>query len=164
MAHSADPPRRVLTTQLGALITTWWSDEYRKSALKSAGLSSNSTDTQVLWELNFSGPDTPSKLAARIGVGAPAITKAVARLEELSYVTKEQNLADLRSSIISITPQGEEIVDQILTAGDKMLSKILIDWSEDEISEFTSYVTRFTRSSLAVGKESLEEDLPSNSE
>lgn len=141
-----------LFRDLGDLMTTWWSREYRQGVIATAGVAVNDTDTQVLWELSFRGSCQPGALAGRIGVGAPAVTKSVRRLTAHGLLQAHSNPDDRRSTILSLTPEGENLVQSLVHAGEEMLAEILGDWTEREIGEFARLIERFTRASLDRGR------------
>ena len=71
------------------------------------------------------GPLTPSELAARERVRRPSITRIAARLEELGLVARAADPGDRRSSLISVTPAGRELLAASATRKDAFLSQRL---------------------------------------
>lgn len=51
---------------------------------------------------------TPTQLGQRLSMGSGTITPLLDRLERAGYVSRRPNPADRRSSIISMTPWGEQ--------------------------------------------------------
>ncbi len=71
------------------------------------------------------GPLTPTELAARERVQRPTITRVVCRLEEAGLITRAPDPSDGRSALITVTPAGREVLDEIRTRKDAFLSERL---------------------------------------
>jgi DNA-binding MarR family transcriptional regulator len=71
------------------------------------------------------GPLTPTELAARERVQRPTITRVVCRLEEAGLITRAPDPADGRSALITATPAGRAVLDEIRTRKDAFLSERL---------------------------------------
>jgi DNA-binding MarR family transcriptional regulator len=71
------------------------------------------------------GPLTPSELAARERVQRPTATRVLARLEEMGLVDRAADPADRRSSLVSVSPAGAALLDELRTRKDVFLSERL---------------------------------------
>jgi len=71
------------------------------------------------------GPLTPSELAARERVQRPTVTRIVFRLEEAGLVARAADPGDRRSSLITVTPAGRELLAAARTRKDAFLSERL---------------------------------------
>ena len=69
------------------------------------------------------GPMTPTELAARERVQRPTVTRVVCRLEERGLVTRAPDPADGRSALITVTPAGRQVLEEIRTRKDAFLSE-----------------------------------------
>jgi DNA-binding MarR family transcriptional regulator len=78
------------------------------------------------------GPLTPSELAARERVQRPTVTRVVARLEELGLVARAADPGDRRSSLISVTAPGRELLAAARTRKDAFLSERLDALSDED--------------------------------
>jgi DNA-binding MarR family transcriptional regulator len=56
------------------------------------------------------GPLTPSELAQRERVQRPTVTRVLARLEEAGLVTRAADPGDRRSSLVTVTAAGAELL------------------------------------------------------
>ena len=81
--------------------------------------------TAALATVERHGPLTPTELAARERVRRPSITRIAARLEELGLVARAADPGDRRSSLISVTPAGRELLAASATRKDAFLSQRL---------------------------------------
>src|SRR4051812_26361162 len=78
-----------------------------------AGTGLSPTLTAALATIDRQGPRTPSELAARERVQRPTATRLVARLEELGVVQRAGAPADRRSSLLSVTPEGRALLEEM---------------------------------------------------
>jgi DNA-binding MarR family transcriptional regulator len=69
----------------------------------------------ALATLERHGPMTPSELAARERIQRPTATRVLARLEEAGLATRTPDPHDRRSSLVTATPAGIELLDELRT-------------------------------------------------
>ncbi len=69
-------------------------------------LTVNATDLRAMSVLLGRGPMAPSELAAALGLGAPATSMAIDRLERVGHVTRERDDADRRRVTVRPTPES----------------------------------------------------------
>src|SRR3954447_12469978 len=68
------------------------------------------------------GPLTPSELAVRERIQRPTATRVLARLEEAGLIARTADPTDRRSTLISSTPAGHELLDAIRDRKDAYLA------------------------------------------
>jgi len=66
----------------------------------------------VLATLDRTGPMTMGQLAEEEGISKPSVTGIVGRLVEKGMLEKTQDPDDGRSSIVTITPAGSQLLEQ----------------------------------------------------
>lgn len=71
-------------------------------------LTVSATDMRAMSTLLVRGPLTVSELAAALGLGAPATSMAIDRLERLGHVTRERTGPDRRRVTIRATPRSTD--------------------------------------------------------
>ena len=71
------------------------------------------------------GPLTPSALAERERIQRPTATRAVARLEEMSLVTRTPDPADARVCHVAITSTGATLLKRIRSRKNEYLARTL---------------------------------------
>jgi DNA-binding MarR family transcriptional regulator len=71
--------------------------------------------TAALATIEKYGPMTPSEVAARERIQRPTATRVLARLEEGGLVERMRDPADGRSSLLSATPAGRELLARLRT-------------------------------------------------
>ncbi len=78
-----------------------------------AGPGLSPTLTSALATVDRHGPLTPSELASRERVQRPTATRLVARLEELGVLQRAADPLDRRSSLLSVTPEGRALLEEL---------------------------------------------------
>src|SRR3954453_7282603 len=90
-----------------------------------AGTGLSPTLTAALATVERHGPLTPSELAARERVQRPTATRLVARLEAEGLVVPMSDPQDRRSSLITASPEGREVLRLARTRKDLFLAERL---------------------------------------
>lgn len=80
------------------------------------------------------GPLTPSELAAREKIQRPTATRVLARLEEAQLITRTADPADRRSSLVSTTPAGTELLASLRDRKDAYLAQRLDRLSPEDLA------------------------------
>jgi DNA-binding MarR family transcriptional regulator len=78
-----------------------------------AGTGLSPSLNSALATIDTHGPLTPSELATRERVQRPTATRLVARLEELGVLQRAADPTDRRSSLLSVTPEGHALMEQM---------------------------------------------------
>jgi DNA-binding MarR family transcriptional regulator len=90
-----------------------------------SGTGLSPTLTAALATVGRHGPLTPSELAARERVQRPTVTRILSTLDGLGLVARAADPADRRSSLITVTPAGRELLAAARTRKDAFLSERL---------------------------------------
>jgi DNA-binding MarR family transcriptional regulator len=69
--------------------------------------------THLLWELGQRGPVTQRVLADALKVTPRAVTGLVDALVDGGLVTREQHPTDRRATLVTFTPDGTRLIDQL---------------------------------------------------
>ena len=83
----------------------------------------------TLWKR---GPLTPGELAAREGVQPPSMTRVIAALEELGFVTRRPHPTDGRQAIVALTDAGRTYHDAEVSIREAWLDRRLAELDDDE--------------------------------
>ena len=78
------------------------------------------------------GPLTPGELAAKEGVQPPSMTRVIAALEEMGYVTRQPHPTDGRQAIVAISEAGRRFHNDQIMAKEAWLDRRLAELTEDE--------------------------------
>lgn len=104
--------------------------------LRAQRTSSSVTLTQfsALSTLRKCGPMTPGELAAKEVVQPPSMTRVIAALEDLGYVSRRPHPTDGRQSIVELTESGLGYVLADISAREAWLDKRLAELTDAERS------------------------------
>lgn len=98
----------------------------------------------VLFKLQ-DGPRTPGELAELDRVAAPSMTKTVNCLADRGLVATSDNPADGRSKLVTLTEDGQALLDATVRARDDWMVRKLQGLTDDELtvlSEATRLLNR----------------------
>jgi DNA-binding MarR family transcriptional regulator len=88
--------------------------------------------TSALATVERYGPLTPSELAARERIQRPTATRVLARLEDEALIGRTPDPQDRRSSLVSITPAGHELLADLRTRKTLFLARRLETLNAEE--------------------------------
>jgi DNA-binding MarR family transcriptional regulator len=97
-----------------------------------AGAGLSPTQTAALATIERHGPLTPSELAVRERVQRPTVTRVLARLEEAGLIARASDPADGRSSLVTVSEAGTELLAMVRTRKDAYLARRLEALDPDE--------------------------------
>lgn len=107
--RSAPTRPREVDVSLAELILI--AERLHQVAAAASGLTA--TDTQALAYLRISGPMSQRALADCIGLSTGAVTGLVDRLERHQVCKREPHPTDRRSSIVTLTPRGYDVLGDL---------------------------------------------------
>jgi len=99
-----------------------------------ASLRGEETGVTFQFVLRFlsEGDSRASRLAERLGVGAPVISRHIADLEEQGYVVRSKDPSDGRAHLLAITTSGADRLQQIDERQKAALMECLSDWNDED--------------------------------
>ena len=92
------------------------------------------SDTQfaALATLERHGPMSPGELAGHERVQPPSMTRVIAALEAWQLVTREAHASDRRQVVLTVTPQGRDLVARARRRRDAWLAQRLTELTPQE--------------------------------
>ena len=99
-----------------------------------AGTDLSPSQTSALAAIERHGPLTPSELAACERIQRPTATRVLARLEERDLIERAADPSDRRSSLVSVTDDGRELLEALRTRKDAFLARRLDALEPDELA------------------------------
>jgi DNA-binding MarR family transcriptional regulator len=99
-----------------------------------AGTDLSPSQTAALATVERHGPLTPSELARCERIQRPTATRVLTRLEEAGLVDRAADPQDGRSSLVSITDEGRELLDALRTRKDAFLARRLDELEPEEVA------------------------------
>ncbi|MBG0739597.1 MarR family transcriptional regulator [Paeniglutamicibacter antarcticus] len=90
-------------------------------------------------------PLRASDVAARLGVGASALSRQVAELEEHNFIFRKPDPADGRAHLLSASEPGRKYLAQIQRRRAGTVQQMLAGWSEEEAANTAHTVQHLTQ-------------------
>lgn len=90
------------------------------------------TQISALSCLHKCGPLTPGELAAKEGVQPPSMTRVIAALEDIGYVSRRPHPSDGRQAIVALTETGLVYIKGEITAREAWLDERLNELDDEE--------------------------------
>ena len=105
--------------------------------LKKAGIEGLVPSHGSILAVLFNGEKlSMNDLAAKIGKTPQTVTALVKKLTEIGYVQSEKSAQDRRTTLVSLTAQGEGLQDVFIRASEKLYETQYQGLTEEEIREF----------------------------
>jgi DNA-binding MarR family transcriptional regulator len=89
------------------------------------------------------GPLRVADLATTCHVDASTVSRQAAELVREGLLRREADPGDGRSSLLALTPRGEEQVAAIIQRRREFFSDVVSDWTNAEVESFLTQLTRF---------------------
>ncbi|WP_022877752.1 MarR family winged helix-turn-helix transcriptional regulator [Microbacterium sp. B19] len=134
--------RNPIALPLATLVELWSAAEFRSRLSNDALEGLGGTDGRVLWELGFRGRVRPGVLARVMGIGAPSISKAIARLTDRGFIEVVPDPVDARASLVGLTGEGRIVARELYRVGDDLIGRLTADWSDADARRAAHLLTR----------------------
>lgn len=89
---------------------------------------------------------TQKKLIFKMSKEQTAVSRSIKKLAEYGYITKEQSMYDLRSTVLKLTPQGQEIVDMADGIKAKVVRSFMKELNKKESEELINILEKIYHS------------------
>ena len=100
----------------------------------------------IMGQLADEGPQRLGSLAHAFGLDPSTITRQVQALEEANLAARRTDPSDRRASILDLTDEGRQVLDQTRAYRRERLEVVLGDWSPEERAEFGRLLAKFNTS------------------
>jgi DNA-binding MarR family transcriptional regulator len=87
-----------------------------------------------------------TRLAERLGVGAPVLSRQIAELEEQGLVVRSKDPDDARAQVIALTPLGTDKLRRMEGQRSAVFQKYLQNWSEEDATKAAKTLQQLTES------------------
>lgn len=89
---------------------------------------------------------TQKKLIYKINKEQTAVSRAIKKLVDSGYVTKEQSIYDLRSTVLKATEKGREITTQAEAIKAKVVSSFMKELNDEEAEDLIELLEKIYNS------------------
>lgn len=144
-----DAYRSQQLTALLEIFSVWSSGTFIGGLAAGAGIELDATSITAITILARDGEQRASALAARLRVGASAISKLSNRLAALGLMQKHPDPHDSRATLLRLTTEGADVAAALVRAGDAMMAELLRDWPEQDRTHFNRLLHRFRDDAIA---------------
>ncbi|MEY3696504.1 MAG: hypothetical protein RJA41_154 [Actinomycetota bacterium] len=93
-------------------------------------------------DFDHSGDLSVKDIAAAIGLDHSTVSRLALNLERDGLIVRSQSQSDRRKTTISLTEAGQLVADNANQFRSWIISQLLTDWSDLEISELTNSLNR----------------------
>jgi DNA-binding MarR family transcriptional regulator len=107
-----------------------------------AGQELGRTEFGLLSMLSRRGPMCSSEAAERLRVSRPQMSAIAERLGKRGLVTREQGCEDHRSVVLAVSEQGQEVLDDALSATEARVKELLSPIGDKELETTTAALSR----------------------
>jgi DNA-binding MarR family transcriptional regulator len=135
--------RSAVVEKVTALISIWSSTRFQRDIFGERHKTMSALEVRLLWTLASQGPARASDLAYDLGIGAPSVSKAVAKLDEAGLVARRSDLPDQRSHTLHLTDEGRRVAQELYDVGDAMVADIFTEWDKGDVSQLNALLDRF---------------------
>jgi DNA-binding MarR family transcriptional regulator len=96
----------------------------------------------VLFQL-VEAPKRTTELASCLHADTSTISRQVTSLVDLGLIERTADPEDRRATILVVTEAGHAALDTMRAARERMIARILTDWSPGEVKELVTVLARF---------------------
>ena len=100
----------------------------------------------IMCQLADDGPHRLGALAQAFGLDPSTITRQVQALEEAQLAVRRTDPSDRRASLLDLTDEGRQALEQTRAFRRERLRLVLTEWSADERADFARLLAKFNHS------------------
>ncbi|HET8602037.1 MAG TPA: MarR family transcriptional regulator [Segeticoccus sp.] len=88
-------------------------------------------------------PRRVSALAECVHSEVSTVSRQVSGLVSHGLAEKVQDEEDRRASVVTLTPEGRDLIDRLVAGRSEWLAQLLDGWEREDVEAFDSYLGRF---------------------
>ncbi|MBS0965961.1 MarR family transcriptional regulator [Acetobacter okinawensis] len=89
------------------------------------------------------GPIGVVELADRTGRDHTTISRQMSKLEDLDLIERKPSITDRRVREATVTEKGQEMIDLLNAARERLANRILVDWTDEDLDQLRALLRRF---------------------
>jgi DNA-binding MarR family transcriptional regulator len=145
-AVSAEDSMRLIESAL-AIIVAWASRrEFQEEAMRRARCNLTRAHAALLGRLSELGPLRTGELAAMLGIDNSTITPQVQKLARARLIAREPDPKDGRAAMLTITAEGQQLLERLHRTRREMLLEKLRDWTPSDRAAVAAALSRLASS------------------
>jgi DNA-binding MarR family transcriptional regulator len=156
MSDAPTPPTRIGDYQLGESVgyllsrvrSTLWNMVTQHTT---AELGITSTQASIVFMLAAGQGVTAADLAREYGIDASAVTRLIDRLEKRGLLSRVRSEEDRRVVRLALTPEGYALAERIPAIFTRVLDKLLMGFTPEEVGFLKSMLRRVLANSCDPG-------------
>ena len=90
----------------------------------------NATQLHLLFEISHQNNINQEKISSRCNINKGAVARSIRKLEEKGLIVREIDAENRRQNKISLTPEGEDILNRSIDVFDRWESEVFDDASD----------------------------------
>lgn len=102
-------------------------------------------------------PRRVSALAECVHSDVSTVSRQVSGLVSHGLAEKVPDEEDRRASVVTLTPEGRELIDRLITGRSEWLARLLEGWECADVEAFDAYLERFAQS-LQEARDRMNQD------
>ena len=143
---SAEDSVRIIESALSIIIAWASRREFHEEAMRRARCNLSRGPAAVLARLNSRGPLRIGELATMLGIDNSTLTPQAQRLERSGFVTRHPDPHDGRVAVLTITPEGKQMLERLQLSRRELLLERIRDWSDTDRAAAAAALSRLAAS------------------
>ncbi|TBN57947.1 MarR family transcriptional regulator [Glaciihabitans arcticus] len=139
--------RSAVVENITTLLNIWMSPRFQHDIVAERHRAMSGLEIRILWTLSSMGPARTADMAETLDIGAPAVSKAIAKLDASGLITREPSATDQRSHTLHLSAEGRRAAQELYDVGDAMVTEIFTDWDAADVSQLSTLLARFVAES-----------------
>lgn len=119
------------------------SSTLRHALVESTGLDLGDSESRCVWQLALTPGIRAAELATRLDLGAPGVSKIVAKLQARGILIRSPDETDARAYSLHLTDLGATVAQRLFSSGDEMIGSVLAAWDPADVQQLTDLADRF---------------------
>lgn len=125
------------------LMSTFSSSSFQRRIVDARPVPDDPNAIPALFAVATGAAPSPSALATALRTSPATASRVIERLAQSGLVVRAANHDDRRSSVLTLTPHGSAVADELFAAGDRLMERLLTGWSTTDRERFTVLLARF---------------------
>lgn len=138
------PYRSVSLVAIIRLMTTLSSARFQQQIVDARALPDDPNTVPALFAIATGETRSPSALAVALHCSPATASRVIARLAASGLVVRSAHPDDRRSTVLTLTPLGLDQANALFAAGDRLMDRLLDDWSAADRAHLDRLLLRFS--------------------